>query len=219
MKILIAGAGGFAKELAQIVEDCNYECVGFLAPPETEAPEALMGYPVLRGGLVPESWNVLLGMGHSWSRSRAAANFPKEQILGISHPTSTVGRTSNPHRIRLNSDGIILCIGVTITENAHIGYGAMLNMHSIVSHDASVGAWSILSPGAMLMGGASVGEGCEIGTGAKILPGIKVGNWATIGAGAIVTEDVPDNATAVGIPARVINIKQEEWHKLIFAAS
>ena len=46
--------------------------------------------------------------------------------------------------------------------------------------------------------------GASIGGGATVLPGIRVGVGATIGAGAVVTKDVPDGATVVGNPAKII---------------
>jgi acetyltransferase-like isoleucine patch superfamily enzyme len=48
-------------------------------------------------------------------------------------------------------------------------------------------------------------SGCYIGVGAIILPGVTVGHNAVVGAGAVVTRDVPDNATVVGVPARVVS--------------
>ena len=47
-------------------------------------------------------------------------------------------------------------------------------------------------------------DGVFVGAGAKILGNVKIGSNAKIGANAVVLQDVPDNATAVGIPARVI---------------
>jgi serine O-acetyltransferase len=49
-----------------------------------------------------------------------------------------------------------------------------------------------------------IGNNVRIGAGAKVLGSIKVGNNARIGANAVVLTDVPDGATAVGIPARII---------------
>lgn len=48
-------------------------------------------------------------------------------------------------------------------------------------------------------------DGCSIGAGAVILPGVRIGRLAVVGAGSVVTKDVPDGATVVGNPARVIN--------------
>jgi serine O-acetyltransferase len=49
-----------------------------------------------------------------------------------------------------------------------------------------------------------IGDNVDIGAGAKILGAIKIGNNVRIGANAVVLIDVPDNATAVGIPAKII---------------
>lgn len=50
----------------------------------------------------------------------------------------------------------------------------------------------------------TIEDGASIGAGAIIMPGIKVGRFAMIGAGAVVTKDVDDFNSVVGIPARVI---------------
>jgi acetyltransferase-like isoleucine patch superfamily enzyme len=52
--------------------------------------------------------------------------------------------------------------------------------------------------------GIVVGEGAWLGAGAKILDGVEIGRNAVIGAGAVVRASVPDGATAVGVPARVV---------------
>jgi serine O-acetyltransferase len=49
-----------------------------------------------------------------------------------------------------------------------------------------------------------IGNRVYIGAGAKIIGKLKVGDGARIGANAVVVNDVPSNATAVGIPARII---------------
>lgn len=48
-----------------------------------------------------------------------------------------------------------------------------------------------------------IGGHVDIGAGAKLLGGIIVGDHARIGANAVVLQDVPEGATAVGIPARI----------------
>jgi acetyltransferase-like isoleucine patch superfamily enzyme len=43
-----------------------------------------------------------------------------------------------------------------------------------------------------------------VGINATIIQSVCIGLWSTIGAGAVVTQDIPDNCTAVGIPAKPI---------------
>jgi serine O-acetyltransferase len=49
----------------------------------------------------------------------------------------------------------------------------------------------------------------DIGAGAKILGGVKIGAHARIGANAVVLDDVPENASAAGVPARIIRQEPE----------
>ena len=52
--------------------------------------------------------------------------------------------------------------------------------------------------------GPTVGAYTRVGTGAKILGNVTIGERAVIGAGAVVIADVPEAATVVGVPARVV---------------
>ena len=52
--------------------------------------------------------------------------------------------------------------------------------------------------------GPTIGEGARIGTGAKILGQITIGDGVKVGANSVVLADVPDGATVVGAPARVL---------------
>jgi acetyltransferase-like isoleucine patch superfamily enzyme len=55
--------------------------------------------------------------------------------------------------------------------------------------------------------GITVGDGAWLGAGAKILDGVQIGAHAVIGAGAVVRESVPDRATAVGVPSRIVGTR------------
>ena len=53
-------------------------------------------------------------------------------------------------------------------------------------------------------GRPTIGNNVRIYTGATVFGGVRIGNHVTIGAGAVVFQDVPDGATVVGNPARII---------------
>ena len=53
--------------------------------------------------------------------------------------------------------------------------------------------------------GIVVGDGAWLGAGAKVLDGVEIGAHAVVGAGAVVRHSIPERATAVGVPARIVN--------------
>jgi acetyltransferase EpsM len=59
---------------------------------------------------------------------------------------------------------------------------------------------------AALAGNVYVGEGTHIGLRASVIQGIRIGKWCTIGAGAVIINDIPDGATVVGNPGRIIKV-------------
>jgi acetyltransferase-like isoleucine patch superfamily enzyme len=56
-------------------------------------------------------------------------------------------------------------------------------------------------------GGILVDDGAWLGFGVIVLSGVTIGKGAVVGAGSVVTKDIPDNAIAVGVPARVVKIR------------
>ena len=56
----------------------------------------------------------------------------------------------------------------------------------------------------------TLGDNVLIGSGAKVLGPFRVGDNARVAAGAVVLEEVPDNATAVGVPARIVRVNGEK---------
>lgn len=100
-------------------------------------------------------------------------------------------------------------------NTAEIGAGVyMPHPYSIVIHgDARIGSNCHLSQNVTIgVGGRGansgvprIGDRVYIAPGAKIFGAITIGNDVAIGANAVVTKDLPDNAVAVGIPAKIIS--------------
>jgi len=74
----------------------------------------------------------------------------------------------------------------------------------VIHHNCKIGPNCCFFQQVTIVAGVEVGGAVDIGAGAKIIKPVKIGSNARIGANAVVTQDVPENATAVGIPARII---------------
>jgi acetyltransferase-like isoleucine patch superfamily enzyme len=91
-----------------------------------------------------------------------------------------------------------------------IGAGVLMAAYGYViggDHDFSDSSRPVLDQ-VRTSSGVAIGDGAWLGAGAKVLDGVKVGNRAVIGAGAVVRESVPDEAVAVGVPARVVSTRR-----------
>ena len=104
-------------------------------------------------------------------------------------------------RCKISSHSFI-CEGVIIEDGVFVGHGVMFTNDShprAVNDDGSLQTdahWQVLETRAK--------TGASIGSGASILPGLIIGRNAMVGAGSVVTCDVPDNATVVGNPSRIV---------------
>lgn len=101
--------------------------------------------------------------------------------------------------------------GADIPINTQIGGGLLLpHPNGIVIHcDAKIGPNCLIFQQVTIgitsaNGPPIIGGHVDIGAGAKILGAVNIGNHAKIGANAVVLVDVPENRTAIGIPARII---------------
>lgn len=107
--------------------------------------------------------------------------------------------------------GIEIHPGAVIGKRFFIDHG----MGVVIGETAEIGDDVMMYHGVTLGGTGkdrgkrhpSIGNGVTISTGAKILGAIKVGDGAKIGANSVVLKDVPDGATIVGIPGRVVRVK------------
>jgi len=105
-----------------------------------------------------------------------------------------------------------ICAGVLIDLDSEIGKGLQLGHFGGIYIKANIGENCTIAQqvvigykGAFSGGGVpTLGNNVFVGAGAKIIGEIKIGNNVKIGANAVVITDVPDNATAVGVPARII---------------
>ena len=112
--------------------------------------------------------------------------------------------------------------GADIPLNGDLGGGLLIpHPNGIVIHPKAVVGPNCLIFQQVTLGAGSrpgfphIGGHVDIGAGAKILGGVTIGDHAKIGANAVVLHDVPAGATAIGIPARVLQSERMQPTRIV----
>ena len=206
--LIIIGAGGFGREVAQWVEDINrieetWNILGFI----DDNPDALDGFPSdyrvigsVSGWQPAEDQYFALAIANSGVKEKIAGEFRNKgaKFASIIHPTATVGKHNKI------GEGFIAYPGAVVTSNVTIGDFVTL-ITSGIGHDAVVGDYTTISGFCDITGGCHIGSHVFLGTHACIIPGRTVGDHVYICAGSVVMSDIQDNVKVMGNPARKIN--------------
>ncbi len=205
-QLLIIGAGGHAK----VVADCaqlmqQFSAIALLDdryPDHTQ----LLEFPII--GPISELTQLSAHYSHvavALGDNRKRVQLLQEcQKLGFKlpilvHPSAVV----SPYA-QIEAGTVVFATAVVHAE-AKVGFGNIINTGAVVEHDVCLGEGVHLAPQVGLAGGASVGDLSWIGIGASVLGSVQIGCEVTVGAGSVVTQDIPDKATVVGVPAKAIN--------------
>lgn len=208
--IVIFGAGGHARELAQIIRDINrqaprsWNLLGFLVDAgATCVHDKPLPGPLL-GGLpwldANPTVHVIVAIGDPVGRQAVVrrllqqnANVPFATLV---HPRAWLADNA------LLGHGSVVFASACIQIDTAIGAHASINLGCTISHDCVLGDYVNLGPGVHLGGGCEIGQGADLGVGVSMRPQARAGAGCVIGAGAVVVADVPAACVAVGVPAR-----------------
>ena len=199
--MIVYGASGHGKVIIEILENVNE---AHIAVWDDADKPPVWQYPVVKptapGEPVPDK--MIISIGVNATRKKVAERFGAVAAFG----TAIHGSANISARATIG-EGTVIMAGATVNADTRIGRHCIVNTCASIDHDCVLGDYAHISPNSTLSGGVQVGEGTHIGAGASAIQGIRIGKWCTIGAGTVIIKDIPDYATAVGNPARIIKTK------------
>jgi sugar O-acyltransferase (sialic acid O-acetyltransferase NeuD family) len=193
------GASGHGKVIAEIAEDSGYIIDHYID--KDPSKKQLLGYTVIHD-IPKKEIELTISIGNNAIRKKIAEQNPLLNYITLIHPKAIISKRSEI------AEGTVIMPGVTINSETKIGKHCIINTNSSIDHDCIIESYAHISPGVSLAGNVSVGEGTHIGIGASVIQGVKIGKWCMIGAGAVIIKDIPDGATVVGNPGRIIKITE-----------
>lgn len=197
-RLVVVGAGGHAKVVIATARAAGWQVQAVLDDSIRTHGSEILGVEVAGDtGMLStvEADAAVIAIGDNRTRNRIAHRLDGNWV-SIVHPAALV------HETVAIGAGTVVFAGVVIQPETVIGDHAIVNTSASIDHDCRIGSFAHIAPGSNLAGNVTVGEGAFLGIGSRSTPGTTIGAWATVGAGGVVISQIPENVTAVGVPAK-----------------
>ncbi len=186
--LIILGAGGTSREIADAVADVNrvtavWNLVGFLDDDVTKHSRLIAGLPVLGSidSAKMHAGRFIIGVaraGDPWQRRRIfeRLDLPRERLATIIHPTASLSSTASV------GAGTAILQNAVVTTDAVIGDHVLIHYGCIVAHDAVVDDYVTMAPGSLIAGSVRLRSGVYLGAGSRVINDATVGEAALVGS-------------------------------------
>ena len=207
--VIIVGAGGFGREVVQIINDNNkikreYNILGFIDDNANALNGKKCNYAILDSisSHSPKSECIYIC---------AIANpLLKEKIM-LQLKQNGAKFESLIHHTASVSEYASLGEGLVAYPNSWIGADAIIGdfvtlLSSNIGHDAQVGSFTTISSNCDLTREVNIGKRCFLGSSVSIIPERKIGDDVYICAGSVVFTNVKEGRKVMGYPAKRVNL-------------
>ena len=200
-KLIMIGAGGHSKSVADAIQKDKYELCGFLDENKTGTH---MGLPIY-GRKIEDIPNY---KDYVYFVSIGDVDFRKAwyervksyelQVVNIIDRTAIIAGTA-----KIGEGNFIGKLAI-INADAVIGNNNVINTKALIEHECLVGNHTHLSTNSTINGNVVVQDNVFLGSTAVCNGQLKIGEHAVIGSGSVIIHDVEPYTTVVGVPGRVI---------------
>lgn len=206
--LIIIGAGDVGKFITYNLNlfPTKFDIVGILDDDESKWGESINGCKII-GPIadlvkhIDEKLHVVIGVAEPKIKQSIIEKLGK---FNLQYPTLVSKNAWISNGVKIGQ-GVIIYPGVSINHGSTIGDFALLNMNCAIGHDTTIGPYSFLSPGVCTGGFTELGTGVIMGINSSTNQQVTVGDHAVVGGQAMLINNVKENATVAGVPARRID--------------
>ncbi len=197
--VIVIGASGHGKVVADIIRCAGDEVAGFLDD-NKKSLNNFIGYPVL--GSVTEYEKFLesyfvVAIGNAEIRQKIADRLQGVKWYTAIHPSAVISQID----VEIG-EGTVVMANAVVNSGVSIGKHCIINSGAVVEHDNIIEDFVHISVGVKLAGTVHIGKRSWIGIGAVISNNISVCPDCMIGAGGVVVKDISESGIFVGVPVK-----------------
>lgn len=199
--VIIIGAGGQGKVIADIIRTSGDNVYGFLDDNIEINTKIIDEYKVIGKVSDIEKFSLedvvfIIAIGNNIVRKNITQKYNLKYYTAI-HKTAYIGMDVTI------GEGTVVMPFACINASSKIGKHCIINTGAIVEHENQVEDFVHISPQAALAGQVTVGECTHIGINATVKNNIKIANNCIVGAGAVVVKNIEKSGVYVGVPAKL----------------
>ena len=206
--VVIIGAGGHAKVIADIIDKSKDIVVGFLDDNKAKddiiikekqykvigkinnCKEIQLEYPEME---------FIIAIGNNKVRKQIAERYEDLKFYTAIHPSSQIALDVEI------GEGTVIMANTCINTSVKIRKHCIINTGVVIEHDNIINDYVHISPNATLCGTVEVGKLTHIGAGSTIKNNTNICSNCVIGCGAVVIKDINEEGTYMGVPTKKYN--------------
>lgn len=198
--VIIVGAGGHAKVIADIVRKSGDNLVGFLDDTKETGTEFFDAFILGKTDSYLEYLDkvFIIAIGNNTVREQIVAKMEGAAFYTAIHPNAVIGGG-----VSIGA-GTCVMANAVINADAKVGKHCIINTAAVVEHDNILSDYVHISPTAALAGTVTIGKRTHVGVGAKVKNNTDIDADVVVGAGAVVVQNITEAGTYVGVPARKV---------------
>ena len=203
--VVIIGAGGHAKVIADIIDKSKDIVIGFLDDNKTKGDIIVKEKQYKIIGRIDDCRKIqlespeiefVIAIGNNKVRKQIAERYKDLKFYTAIHPSSQIALDVEI------GEGTVVMANTSINTSTKIKKHCIINTGAVVEHDNILEDYVHISPNATLCGTVQIGELTHISAGTTIRNNINICHDCIIGAGSVVVKNINEPSTYVGIPAR-----------------